>query len=275
MAQLAPYLADADPKVRRAAIATLTETVPGGRGPGAGRRPRRRARHRAPGRGHRAARNWSRCCPPRPNSARPWPDACPAADAVVRATGAGRAARRCGSAAPGRSGAALADADHRVRIEAIRGLVSLDEADLVATAADGPIPGGTRLGGQGAGPHRQAVRRAGALSRATPTRWSGPPLWSRRARSGTPLEAEAMRGLDDSGLAGAGRGGALPGRGGPGDGGGAARRSAADPNLDVRKAAVLALTPWAARPEVADALRAALADSDADVRSYARKALAD
>jgi hypothetical protein len=37
---------------------------------------------------------------------------------------------------------------------------------------------------------------------------------------------------------------------------------------------VLALTPWAAATEVADALRAALADSDADVRSYARKALA-
>ena len=48
----------------------------------------------------------------------------------------------------------------------------------------------------------------------------------------------------------------------------------ADANLDVRKAAVLALTPWAARPEVADALRGATADSDADVRAYARRALA-
>ena len=48
----------------------------------------------------------------------------------------------------------------------------------------------------------------------------------------------------------------------------------ADANLDVRKAAVLALTPWAARPEVAAALRGATADSDADVRAYARRALA-
>lgn len=49
----------------------------------------------------------------------------------------------------------------------------------------------------------------------------------------------------------------------------------ADGNLDVRKAAVQSLTQWAnARPEVRDALRGALDDPDADVRGYARLALA-
>lgn len=47
----------------------------------------------------------------------------------------------------------------------------------------------------------------------------------------------------------------------------------ADPHLDVRKAAVLSLSGWAARPEVAAALHTALGDSDADVRAYARRAL--
>ncbi len=47
-----------------------------------------------------------------------------------------------------------------------------------------------------------------------------------------------------------------------------------DPNLDVRKAAVLALTEWASNPEAAGALQNATADPDADVRAYARRALA-
>ncbi|MEV4461502.1 HEAT repeat domain-containing protein, partial [Microbispora sp. NPDC049633] len=47
----------------------------------------------------------------------------------------------------------------------------------------------------------------------------------------------------------------------------------ADPHLDVRKAVVLVLSAWAARPEVAAALHGALGDSDADVRAYARRAL--
>jgi HEAT repeat protein len=48
-----------------------------------------------------------------------------------------------------------------------------------------------------------------------------------------------------------------------------------DEHLDVRKAAVLSLTRWA-NSEVAarDALGVALKDVDADVRAYARRALA-
>jgi len=48
-----------------------------------------------------------------------------------------------------------------------------------------------------------------------------------------------------------------------------------DPHLDVRKAAVLSLTRWAATEEAAqDALSVALEDRDADVRAYARRAIA-
>ncbi|GLE53207.1 hypothetical protein ATCCBAA256_27680, partial [Mycobacterium montefiorense] len=46
-----------------------------------------------------------------------------------------------------------------------------------------------------------------------------------------------------------------------------------DPHLDVRKAAVLSLTRWAADAAARDALGIALKDSDADVRAYARRAL--
>ncbi|MFD0474811.1 HEAT repeat domain-containing protein [Nonomuraea thailandensis] len=46
-----------------------------------------------------------------------------------------------------------------------------------------------------------------------------------------------------------------------------------DANLDVRKAAVVALGPWAGAAEVERALRGALGDTDADVRAYARRAL--
>ncbi|MFO7165124.1 MAG: HEAT repeat domain-containing protein, partial [Mycolicibacterium hassiacum] len=49
----------------------------------------------------------------------------------------------------------------------------------------------------------------------------------------------------------------------------------ADQHLDVRKAAVLSLTRWAgSHPGARDALTLALKDSDADVRAYARRALA-
>ncbi|MEV7907601.1 HEAT repeat domain-containing protein, partial [Streptomyces anulatus] len=59
----------------------------------------------------------------------------------------------------------------------------------------------------------------------------------------------------------------------PEDAAGPLAAAVADDNLDVRKAAVLALTSWAARPEIAVALRVALSDPDADVRAYARRAL--
>lgn len=50
--------------------------------------------------------------------------------------------------------------------------------------------------------------------------------------------------------------------------------AARDGNLDVRRAAVRSLGRWAERAEVAAILRAAADDPDADVRAYARRALA-
>jgi HEAT repeat protein len=47
----------------------------------------------------------------------------------------------------------------------------------------------------------------------------------------------------------------------------------ADPHIDVRKATVRSLARWAALPTVSAALTVALEDSDADVRGYARRAL--
>jgi HEAT repeat protein len=52
-------------------------------------------------------------------------------------------------------------------------------------------------------------------------------------------------------------------------------RALEDQHLDVRKAAVLSLSRWAASESTArQALTVALDDSDADVRAYARQALA-
>lgn len=47
-----------------------------------------------------------------------------------------------------------------------------------------------------------------------------------------------------------------------------------DRNLDVRRAEVRSLAGWTDRGEVVTALRTALTDTDADVRAYARRALA-
>jgi HEAT repeat protein len=49
-------------------------------------------------------------------------------------------------------------------------------------------------------------------------------------------------------------------------------RAVRDPHADVRKAAVIALAAMSSHPAAADALRAAAADRDADVRAYARRA---
>jgi HEAT repeat protein len=52
-------------------------------------------------------------------------------------------------------------------------------------------------------------------------------------------------------------------------------RALTDQHLDVRKAVVLTLTRWAVdEPAAREALGLALGDGDADVRAYARQALA-
>ncbi|MFI6902143.1 fumarate reductase/succinate dehydrogenase flavoprotein subunit [Nonomuraea sp. NPDC050394] len=265
--QLAPYLADSDPKVRRAAIATLTETVPEGAGPAlvAALADEHGTVRRAAATGLRELAEVLR--PPLALDA-----ALAGGDAFVRATALDllRALRLGGRDV---FAAATADADHRVRIEAIRGLVSLDEPDLVAAAAGDPsrevrvwVARGLGIIGKPAPVLETLAADADPLVRAAALESS--------AGAGGPLVAAAVRAMDDPRWqvrVGAAR--ALA----------AADRASAtaplvaalsDENLDVRKAAVLALTRWADTAEAGAALEAALGDPDADVRAYARRALA-
>jgi succinate dehydrogenase/fumarate reductase flavoprotein subunit/HEAT repeat protein len=171
---------------------------------------------------------------------------------------------------------ALTDADHRVRTEAVRALVSVDDADGVALAA--------------ADDNRE-VRIAAAKGLATLD--TGAQVIRRLVNDGDPLvRAAALAalgsvGCDDGDVPaveraltepawqireGAARAlsGATPEVAVP-----ALSRALNDPHLDVRKAAVLGLTRWAATEQGAQlALNIALEDRDADVRAYARQAMA-
>lgn len=181
--------------------------------------------------------------------------------------------RRVGDPAAYR--AMLADPDHRVRIEAVRALVSVDDAPTVATAA---------------GDGNREVRIAAANACAT----LGAGADTVHGLIGDPdplVRAAALAALGEIGcgdediavvvpaltesawqvrvgaaraLAGASAAEAVP------------RLTFAleDPHLDVRKAAVLGLARWSASDGAArDALGIAVKDSDADVRAYARRAL--
>jgi HEAT repeat protein len=194
-------------------------------------------------------------------------------DTVVRAAAVYvLAARRAGDA--GQYRRALGDPDHRVRIEAVRALVSVDDvggvvdatgdesrevriaaaaglatlgdgADAVAALVSDPDPlvraaALAALGQLGCG---EAV--LGAVDQALRA-----PAWqvregAARALSGATVDIAVPR------LA----------------------EALTDAHLDVRKAAVLSLTRWAGEPGARDALGIALKDSDADVRAYARRAL--
>jgi HEAT repeat protein len=129
-----------------------------------------------------------------------------------------------------------------VRLEAVRALVSLAEPGLVASAA---------------GDASREVRVAVAEGLATIGGSQATPALSGLISDRGPLVRAAA-------LTAAGAAGCPP----PLD------ALAADPHADVRKAAVMGLAAWAARPAAQQALRTAATDADADVRAYARQALA-
>ncbi|WP_106401174.1 fumarate reductase/succinate dehydrogenase flavoprotein subunit [Actinocorallia populi] len=268
-ADIVPYLADPDPKVRRAAVATLTEVVPEGFAAAlvdALGDAHASVRHAAA----TALRELVEVIPPSTELA----DALtkPYSDPVVRAAVLDvlRALRLGGTAL---FAAALRDDDHRVRLQAVRGLVSLDDVKAVSQAASDTsrevrvtVAAGL---GHLARPEAAAVltilaadldplvRAAafkafasldGAPSLAVPA--LSDPSWEVRAGAATALTA-----------AGPGTTGALIG-------------ALDDPHLDVRKAAVIALAAHTPAPARAEALTRALKDPDADVRAYARRALA-
>lgn len=170
---------------------------------------------------------------------------------------------------------ALTDSDHRVRIEAVRALVSLDDWQAVSSAATDEnrevriavAHGLSAIGGQGTETARALAEDPDPLVRAAA------------------LAAFANLGVaqDDTALlvgalahsAWQVRVGAARGLAGADPDFGVSPLSEAlhDPHLDVRKAAVLSLATWPHSGAAQDALKLAIDDTDADVRAYARRAL--
>ncbi|WP_405012793.1 fumarate reductase/succinate dehydrogenase flavoprotein subunit [Kitasatospora sp. NBC_01539] len=265
--RLAPYLADPAADVRRTAVAVLTETAPDGTGPALAA-----ALHDPDGRVRAAAvaglRELADVLDPALGAALAGAAGSP--DPVVRAgvLELGRALRT-GTGALYTAG--LADGAVAVRLQAVRGLVSLDAAGGLAAAAADPAREVRVAVGEGLGtvgdPAAEAVLLALA---ADPDPLVRAAAYEGAAGIGCPPALAALAGLPDDAwqvrkaAAGAlGAAGALT----------PLLALLADANGDVRKAAVRALAPHAAGPASAAALRERLADPDADVRAYARLAL--
>lgn len=267
---LSAYLADADPGVRRTAVATLVEHLPDGYQP---------ALVAALADDDAAVRRETADAVRELVEVLPDPDAfvdrLGSADPVVRAvTVYLLSSRRVGSAEAYR--AASTDSDHRVRIEAVRALVSVDDHAGVAEATADEnrevriaAVGGLATLQAGADAVRIALDDPDPLVRAAALAALGAvgctdddvvsvekaftePAWQ--------IRQGAARALA----------GALPEVAVP-----TLSRALDDQHLDVRKAAVLTLSRWADSESAArQALTVALEDSDADVRAYARQALA-
>lgn len=268
IAELRPYLADPDPGVRRTAVATLTEHIPDGYAPAlfAALDDADAGVRRTSAEGLRELVEVL----PDPAGTQPYLSS---PDTVVRAAAVYLlAARRVGAA--GQCRQALDDPDHRVRIEAVRALVSVDD-----------VPGVERA----ARDENREVRIAAAAGLATLRAGAA----AVRVLIGDPdplVRAAALRALGELGCShddlalverslrapawqireGAARAlaGAAPERAVS-----LLAEALSDAHLDVRKAAVLSLTRWAGAAAARDALGLALKDSDADVRAYARRAL--
>ncbi|MGV9280283.1 fumarate reductase/succinate dehydrogenase flavoprotein subunit [Streptomyces sp. NPDC003730] len=273
---LRPYLSDPEPGVRRTAVTVLTETVPAGTGPAladALSDPDGEVRAAAAA----SLRELAETLTPEPALSEPLTDALAQADPVVRATALDllRILRLGGT---GTFAAALRDPDAPVRIEAVRGLVSLDAAEELSPAAEDPSREVRVAVAKALGTLRAAPRPGTALDRLT----EDPDVLVRGAALAAladtgcpaPLAARAVAALSDpawqvragaaTALSAAASDTAVP----------VLTKALADRNADVRKAAVLALTRHTAGTEGA---RAALAtvtdDTDADVRAYATRAL--
>ncbi|MCV7033717.1 fumarate reductase/succinate dehydrogenase flavoprotein subunit [Mycobacterium heckeshornense] len=266
-ADLAAYLGDPDPRVRRTAVAILTEHTPTDYAPAllAALDDDDPGVRRAAADGVRELVEIL----PQPVAAQSYLHS---PDAVVRAVAVHvLAARREGT--PGHYRRALSDADHRVRVEAVRALVSIDDAAGVGAAV---------------GDDNREVRIAAANGLAT-LRAGADTVRALVADTDPLVRAAALAALGDLGceesdlvtVDEASRSSAWQVRQGAARAlAGAAAKSAVprltpllgDEHPDVRKAAVLALTRWVDEPAARDALGIAVKDSDADVRAYARRA---
>ncbi|MFI5687734.1 fumarate reductase/succinate dehydrogenase flavoprotein subunit [Streptomyces sp. NPDC051636] len=282
LAAIEPYLTDPDASVRRTAVSVLTETVPPGTGQalaGALTDPDADVRAAAAA----SLRELVETLPPEPALGTALTGALAEADPVVRAAALDvLRALRLGDA--GLFAVALDDPDIAVRIEAVRGLVSVDAVEPLAGAAGDPsrevrVTVAKALAAVSSAPLATSALEllAATLNRLTE---DTDPL-VRGAALGAlatvgcpaPLAARAVAALSDpawqvragaaTALGSAGTDLSVP----------ALAKALADPNADVRKAAVLALTRHVADEEARAALATATADPDADVRAYAARGL--
>lgn len=270
LAQLLPYLDDPAAAVRRTALAVLTEAAPDGTGT-------ELARALAdPDAAVRAAavaglRELVEVLDG-PALADPLRLAADSPDPVVRA-GALDVARALHTGSEGLFAAALADPETPVRLQAVRGLVSLDAAGALSAAAGDAAREVRVLVGEGLGTVGDPAA-APVLVRlaADPDPLVRAAAFQGAAGIGCPAPLDALAAAPDD--AWQVRRAAATALGATGAAGIAALLPAlADEHMDVRKAAVRALAAQAADPAVAGALRERLADSDADVRAYSRLAL--
>ncbi|WP_031166905.1 fumarate reductase/succinate dehydrogenase flavoprotein subunit [Streptomyces durhamensis] len=277
-----PYLADADPAVRRTAVSVLTETAPPGTGQAlAGALADVDAEVRATAAA--SLRELVETLPPEPALGTALTDAVTAADPVVRAAALDvLRALRLGDARV--FAAALDDPVIAVRTEAVRALVSVDAVRPLAGAADDPsrevrVTVAKALAAVGLATLTAADREVLTTTLERLTEDTDPLVSGAAfaALAGTgcpaPLATRAVAALSDpawqvrsgaaTALSAASAGAAVP----------ALAKALADPNADVRKAAVLALTRHRSTAEARAALATATGDSDADVRAYAARGL--
>ncbi|MEV6598691.1 fumarate reductase/succinate dehydrogenase flavoprotein subunit [Actinoplanes sp. NPDC051346] len=276
LAAFRPFLDDPDPDVRRTAVATLTEAAPEGVADALVD-----SLHDGDAEVRSAAVTGLReladvlratdALAARLRHAAASPD--PLVRQVVaelrRTTGVGRTAD---------FRAAADDVDASVRLLAVRGMVRLDDIDgLAAAAADAA----------------REVRVAVAHGVGTVADPRGAPTLRRLSADADPLvRAAALQAAGEIGCHGElaavavdamvdevwqVREGAAKALGGAEPELAVPPLTAAtrDANLDVRRAAVRSLAGWAHRAEVTAVLRSVSADPDADVRAYARRALAE
>ncbi|MFF8288680.1 fumarate reductase/succinate dehydrogenase flavoprotein subunit [Streptomyces sp. NPDC016309] len=272
---LAPYLADRDPAVRRAAVATLTETAPDGTGPALARAL---ADGDAEVRGAAAdsLRELAGTLPSEPALREPLVAALSSPDPVVRtAATAVLRALRLGDAALYRPG--LADPDRAVRVETVRALVSVDAAgDLAAAARDDDREvrvaaakglAAVAAAGPGAvlGTLADLVRDGDALVRGA--------AFEALGTTGCPpaLAAAAVAALADAAWRPRAGAATALGAADPGPAVPALAKALDDANADVRKAVVLALLRHRDHDGARAALATATGDPDADVRAYAAR----
>ncbi|MFF9771824.1 fumarate reductase/succinate dehydrogenase flavoprotein subunit [Streptomyces sp. NPDC014636] len=282
IAAVEPYLADSDPAVRRTAVSVLTETLPPGTGQALARAltdPDAEVRATAAA----SLRELVETLPAEPALGAALTGALTQADPVVRAAALDvLRALRLGEAAV--FAAALDDPDIAVRTEAVRALVSVDAVRPLAGAADDPsrevrvtVAKSLATVGSGSAAATDRDLLTATLDRLTE---DGDPLvrgaaLGALAATGCPtsLAARAVAALSDpawqvrSGAATA-LSAALADTAVP-----ALAKALADPNADVRKAAVLSLSRHRTTTEARAALATATADSDADVRAYAARGL--